>query len=81
MRTLKSALKKWEGHTLIQVKGSRVSSLYNVLVHKPCMQDVKHTCVSVREHAYYNTDIKLIPEVNFINVFFAQLLRTQIPKV
>jgi len=33
-----------EGHTLVQVKGSRDSLLCNVHVCKPCMQYLKHTC-------------------------------------
>jgi hypothetical protein len=37
-------LKQWEGSTLIQVKGSRVSLLWNVHVHKLCMWYLKHTC-------------------------------------
>jgi len=37
-------LQQWEGCTLVQVKGSRVSLLCIVHVRKPCMQYLKHKC-------------------------------------
>jgi len=53
MRALVSVLEiLWEGHTQIQVKGSRVC---NVNVHNPCMQDVKNTFENKRVCLKVNT--------------------------
>ena len=49
------AHEKWEGHTLIQFKGSRVSSYYDTCMCKPWLQVVKHTywgCHKVTTSAY-----------------------------
>jgi len=38
---------QWEGRTLVQVKGSRVSLLCSVHVSKLCMQYLKHVQVNI----------------------------------
>jgi hypothetical protein len=54
----RACLQQWVGHTLIQVKGSRV-----------CAQCVGHAhenkCVLVREHAYYNRFKKMSLSIFF----------------
>jgi len=65
---MRVALQQWEGRTLTQVTGARVSLLYNVHACKPCMQYLEHTCEYKHECQSENMLITIVvPNALFVH--------------